>query len=95
MRKYEVGLVLTPELEEEALAQFVDKINQWIADGDGQVLKVDHWGKRKLAYPIDKFREGYYVFVTAEMSPSAVKTLENNFNISESVLRYLTIRLEA
>jgi small subunit ribosomal protein S6 len=94
MRKYEVGVVLAPDLEEEALTEFVGKINRWITDGDGQVLKVDQWGKRKLAYPIDKFREGYYVFVTAEMAPSAVKTLENNFNISESVLRYLTIRLE-
>ena len=94
MRKYEVGLVLAPNLEEDALTAFVGKVGQWIADGNGQVLKVDHWGKRKLAYPINKFQEGYYVFVTAEMAPNAVKTLENNFNISEAVLRYLTTRLE-
>lgn len=94
MRKYEVGIVISPDLEEEALTEFVGKINQWITDGDGQVLKMDHWGRRKLAYQINKFREGYYVFVTAEMAPGAIKTLENNFNISESVLRYLTIRVD-
>lgn len=94
MRKYEVGLVISPELEEEALTESLDKIGQWIGSDGGQVLNVSNWGKRKLAYPIRKFRDGYYVFITAEMEPHSVKTLEQNFNITESVLRYLTILTE-
>ena len=94
MRKYEVGLVISPDLEEEALTEAINKIEQWIGNDGGQVLNTNHWGRRKLAYPIRKFRDGYYIFFTAEMEPRAVKTLEQNFNISESVLRYLTILLE-
>ena len=94
MRKYEVGLVISPDLEEEALAELVDSVKQWIADRDGQVLNVDHWGKRKLAYSIRRFTDGYYVFVTAEMEPSAVRVLEQNFNLSEAIMRHLTTRAE-
>ena len=94
MRKYEVGLVISPDLEEEALAELVDDVKQRIADGDGEVLNVDNWGKRKLAYPIRRFTDGYYVFVTAEMEPSAIRSLEQNFNISEAFLRHLTTRVE-
>lgn len=94
MRKYEVGLVISPELEEEALTELMDKVRGWITEGDGQILNVDNWGKRHLAYPINKFNDGYYVFVTAEMNPGAVRALEQNLNISEVFLRYLTTRVE-
>lgn len=94
MRKYEVGLVISPDLEEEALSELVDRVKQWITESDGEVLNVDQWGKRKLAYPIHKFNDGYYVFVAAEMEPRSVKTLEQNFNLTEAVLRYLTTRVE-
>jgi small subunit ribosomal protein S6 len=94
MRKYELGLVISPDLEEEALTEAINKVEQWIGNDGGQVLNTNHWGRRRLAYPIRKFRDGYYVFFTAEMEPHSVKALEQNFNISESVLRYLTILLE-
>ncbi len=94
MRKYEIGLVISPGLEEEGLNELLEKIGQWITTSDGQILKMDRWGKRKLAYPIRKFREGYYVFITTEMEAHVVRTLEQNLNITESVLRYLTIKLE-
>ena len=94
MRKYEIGLVISPDLEEEALTELVDDVKKRVADGDGEVLNVDNWGKRKLAYPIRKFTDGYYVFVSAETEPSAVRTLEQNLNISEAFLRHLTTRVE-
>ena len=94
MRKYEVGLVISPELEEEALTALIEKVEQWITENGGEVLNVDHWGRRKLAYSIHKFTDGYYVFVTAEMEPHSVKPLEQNLNLSETVLRYLTTRVE-
>jgi len=94
MRKYEIGLVISPGLEEEGLNELLEKIGQWITAGNGQILKMDRWGKRKLAYPIRKFRDGYYVFITSEMEAQAVRTLEQNLNISEFVLRYLTIKLD-
>jgi small subunit ribosomal protein S6 len=94
MNKYELALVVSPELDEEKMAQTVNKITQWITDGPGQVIKVDNWGKRRLAYAIRKFRDGIYLFVNAEMEAKGVAELERNLNIAEPVLRHLVIRLE-
>lgn len=79
-------------MDEEALAAFLNKVSQWITDASGQVIKIDQWGRRKLAYPIHKFRDGCYVFISAEMEPDSIETLVQNFNISELVLRYLVTR---
>ena len=92
MNQYELALVISPEMDEEAMAAFLNKVSQWITDGSGQVIKIDQWGRRKLAYPIRKFRDGYYVFIITEMGPGSVKTLVQNFNISEVVLRYFVTR---
>jgi small subunit ribosomal protein S6 len=94
MNKYELALVVSPELDEETLAQLVNKVTQWITDGAGQVIKVDNWGKRRLAYTIRKYRDGVYLFVQTEMEPKSVVELERNLNIAEPVLRHLVIRLE-
>jgi small subunit ribosomal protein S6 len=94
MNKYELALVVSPELDEENLAQMVNKVTQWITDGPGQVIKVDNWGKRRLAYSIRKFRDGIYLFVNAEMETKGVADLERNLNIAEPVLRHLVVRLE-
>jgi small subunit ribosomal protein S6 len=94
MKKYEFGLLVSSELDEENLTQLLNKVSQWITDGSGQVLKMDNWGKRKLAYPIRKFRDGCYIFVQAEMEPRAVIEMERNLNISEAILRHIVIRLD-
>ncbi len=94
MNKYELALVVSPELDEENMAQMVNKVTQWITEAPGQVIKVDNWGKRRLAYTMNRFRDGIYLFVNAEMEPKGVAELERNLNIAEQVLRHLVIRLE-
>lgn len=94
MNQYELALVFSSELDEEGLVESVNKVTQWINDHSGTVQNVDNWGRRKLAYPIRKLREGYYVFIQAEMPPTAVKAIEENFNITEDVLRYLVLRTD-
>jgi small subunit ribosomal protein S6 len=94
MNKYELALVVSPELDEENMAQMVNKVTQWITDAPGQVIKVDNWGKRRLAYTIHKSRDGIYIFVNAEMEAKGVADLERNLNIAEPVLRHLVIRLD-
>ncbi len=87
MRKYEIIFIAHPDLDEENLNGVVEKITGLIADDKGEVVSVDNWGKRKLAYRIQKQREGQYVLITANMDPAAVKNLSQNMRYVESIMR--------
>ena len=95
MRKYEVVAVLVPGLSEDEVQAAAENYVK-SAEGKGAgTVKVDHWGKRRLAYPIKKHAEGYYVVLTIEESAAqAVAELERRFKVSDQVLRYLTIRID-
>ena len=94
MRNYETIFVIQPDLEDEDRVVLLEKVQDWVAAAGGQVTKVDHWGQRKLAYPIRKFNEGYYVLLNLELPGDSVRELERRFQINEQVLRYLTVGLE-
>ncbi|HIU10758.1 MAG TPA: 30S ribosomal protein S6 [Candidatus Avidehalobacter gallistercoris] len=93
MRDYEAMYILRPEMAEEEYAAAVEKFNALIQANGGEVVKTDIWGKRRLAYEIEKLREGYYVLVTFKAEPELPQELERNFRIADSVLRYLVTRL--
>ena len=93
MRYYEAIYILRPEITEEEYTAAVEKFNALIQANGGEVVKTDIWGKRKLAYEIEKLREGYYVFVTFKAEQELPQDLERNFRIADSVLRYLVTRL--
>lgn len=93
MRKYESLFVLRPNLEEEKRKEIIGKFTS-IIESDGEVVKVDEWGNRKLAYEIDKLKEGYYVLVNFKASPELPKELERNFGITEDIIRYVVINRE-
>ena len=92
MAEYEVVFIVQPEMEEEPRNALVNKITQTISDLKGTVQKVDPWGKRRLAYPIKKFREGFYVLVQMEMPTSAVRSLERAIKLMEDIIRHLIVR---
>ncbi len=94
MRPYEVVFIVHPDLDENALNETVEQVKGWVAAVGGQVSKVDLWGKRQLAYPIRKRREGYYVLLEAEMPGEAVARLERNLRIHEPIMRYLIVRTD-
>lgn len=94
MASYEVMYVLAPNLEEEAYAALSQRVNDVIAENGGQVQKVDTWGKRRLAYEIKKFREGYYTVVYFTGPAACVKELDRVLKITESVIRHLIVRHE-
>lgn len=94
MRNYELVFIVHPELEDSAFNEIVDRVQSWITDGGGKVLKVDIWGKRQLAYPIRKQTEGQYVLVQSQIEPSRCAELERNLNIQEPILRYLLTTTE-
>lgn len=92
MPKYELVFVVQPVIEEEPLNALVEKMKKTISDLKGQVTQVDAWGKRRLAYPIRKHREGFYFLVQADMPTSAVRGVERSIKLMEDVLRYLIVR---
>ena len=94
MPNYEVGLIVHPDLDDAAFNDVVEKVKGWIVDSGGKVSKTDLWGKRKLAYPIQKQSEGQYVFLQATMPGSAVATLERNMRLQEPIMRFLVTLVE-
>ena len=93
MRKYETLFVLRPNLEEEKRKELIEKFSS-VINSDGEVVKVDEWGNRKLAYEIEKLKEGYYVLVDFKASPELPKELERNFGITEDVIRFVVVNRE-
>jgi small subunit ribosomal protein S6 len=95
MNKYELAIIFNPNLDEEALKAEFDKVTSYITRFGGTVDKVDDWGKRKLAYDINKISEGYYNFITFTAEGSAPAEIENRVRIRENVLRFLIFRQDA
>jgi len=92
LRDYELVLIINPEIVDEALNNTIDKVSRFITE-TGVISDVEHWGKRKLAYPIKHFLEGSYVLIRFKLSPTLCKELEAKLEVSEEVLRHLLIKL--
>lgn len=90
MINYEVMFIIDPVLEDEKKDATVETVQQ-IINADGEVSKVDVWGMRKLAYPIQKKNEGYYVVVEFKASPQLPKELDRRLKISDNVMRHMII----
>ena len=89
MRSYELMFIVHPEVDEPAFNELVEKVIGWITDSGGQVDNVDLWGKRRLAYPIQKQIEGQYVLFSTQIEPTYCSELERNLGLQEPVMRYL------
>lgn len=94
MRKYEVIFIAQPDLDEENLNSVIEKIKGWITDAKGEVVSVDNWGKKRMAYRIRKQRDGQYVLITANMEPVSVKELSQNMRFVESIMRSMITVVE-
>ncbi|MCL2218149.1 MAG: 30S ribosomal protein S6, partial [Defluviitaleaceae bacterium] len=91
MNKYEMGVVVRADLEEENFRAEMERVKGLIERFGGTIEKVDEWGRRKLAYPIMKLSEGMYTFITYTSEGETPREVESRLNLMESVLRYLTI----
>ena len=89
MRSYELMFIVHPELDESAFNDLVEKVKSWITDSGGQVDNVDLWGKRRLAYPIQKQLDGQYVLLKTQMEPTSCSDLEHNLGLQEPIMRFL------
>lgn len=94
MHNYELVYILQADLDEATLAATVDSIETLIKNSKGEIVKVDRWGKRRLAYPIRKMNEGYYVFISLQLNPNEVANIKRSLGYNEQVLRYLVVRVD-
>jgi len=94
MRQYETAFLIAPNLPEEDNEKLVSQMAEVVSKKKGKMINVDEWGKRKLAYPIQKFEEAYYVFFLYEGDPSIPVELERRFKQTEAIIRYMTVKNE-
>jgi len=95
LRDYELVVIISPEIVDEALDALIDNISQFVTGKGGTISDIERWGKRKLAYPISRFMEGSYVLLRFKLKPALGRELKTNLQISEEVLRHLLIRLNS
>ena len=91
MRKYEIMLILPAEADDDVVSGVVDRINKVLGDSGGEVGKVDKWGRRRLAYEIDKRTEGFYVVAEMTADPSAIRELERVLQLVDEVVRFKVV----
>jgi small subunit ribosomal protein S6 len=94
MRRYELMLVIRPDIGDDAVQAIIDRVTRSLMTGGGQIAKVSPWGRRRLAYPIGQFREGSYHIVVFDAPAETVAELERSLNITEEVMRHLVTRVE-
>jgi small subunit ribosomal protein S6 len=92
MRRYELMLVIRPDVPDDRSQAVIDRTTRQITTSGGQIIKVAPWGRRRLAYPIDRFREGSYHIILFAAPPDAITELEHGLLITEEVLRHLVTR---
>ena len=93
MNKYESVVIINPNVDEEGIKGLVKKFTDLI-NTDGKVEKVDELGKKKLAYEVQKNKEGYYAVFYFEANPNLITELERNYRITDEVIKFMTIRVE-
>lgn len=95
MNKYELAVVVSAKLEDDERAAVIEKVKNYITRFNGTVTNVDEWGKKRLAYEIQKMREAYYYFIQFEGDSECPNEVERHVRIMESVIRYLCVKQEA
>ena len=95
MNKYELAVVVSAKIEDDARAEVVEKVKALVSRFGGNVTDVDEWGKRRFAYEIQKMKEGYYYFIHFESDSNVPAEVEPRIRIMDNVLRYLCVRQEA
>ena len=95
MNKYELTVVVNAKIEDDVRVATVEKVKEYVARYGGTVTNVDEWGKKRLAYEIQKMKEGFYYFIQFEADATAPAEIERHVRIMEIVIRYLCVRQEA
>lgn len=92
MQTYETLFIIRPDLEESEIDKTIDAVQNIITSGGGTILKVDKWGKRQLAYMIQKKREGFYVLMYFEAPSTLIAELQRRYKLADAIMRYLVVQ---
>ena len=95
MSKYELALVVNAKIEDDAREAVVEKAKNYVTRYGGTITEVEEWGKKRLAYEVQKMREGFYYFIQFEADATCPAEVERNVRIMDNVLRYLVVKKEA
>ena len=95
MRKYEIMYIIRPNIEEEAKKALVERFNTILSENGAETAEAKEWGKRRLAYEINDFRDGYYVLVKTESDAAAIQEFDRLAKISEDIIRHMATKVEA
>jgi small subunit ribosomal protein S6 len=94
MRDYELMVVLTPDLDDQGVEETTERVRSLVTTRGGEVTDLQPWGRRRLAYPITKFRDGFYAVAKLKLDPTAAAPLERSLQLNETVIRHLLVRLD-
>ena len=94
MQKYETIYIMDPDLEETQAQATIEKIKGIITQNSGEIIKVEDWGKRKLAYDVKKKPRGHYILTTFSGSPALLSELHRNFRVMDAVIKFQSVRLD-
>jgi len=94
MNHYETIYIVNPTLDDEALKEAIDKFSDLIKKLKGSIVKINEWGKRKLAYEVKRFDKGYYVVLDFCALPKIVTELERNLKLDDRILKYITVKID-
>jgi len=94
MRQYELILIVQPDLDEETTTGVIDRVKTMITDNGGEILKTDVWGSKQLAYEIQDFRQGFYVYMDVEFAPEFGNELKQSLRYIEPIIRYMLTKKE-
>ena len=95
MNKYELAVVVNAKIEDDARAAVIEKVQNYVTRFGGQISDVEEWGKKRLAYEVQKMREGCYYFIHFEAETTAPAEIEARLRIMENVMRFLCVRQDA
>ncbi|MFC4321706.1 30S ribosomal protein S6 [Litchfieldia salsa] len=94
MRKYEIMYIIRPNIEDEAKKALVERFNGVLTDNGAEITNVKEWGKRRLAYEINDFRDGFYMILNVMSNSEAINEFDRLSKISEDIIRHIIIKLE-
>lgn len=94
MRQYETIFIINPDIDESQTNAVIEGVKTAIGSGGGKILKVDPWGKKRLAYAVKQHTDGYYVFIVFESSPEFVSQLNGHYRITERIIKHIVVQFE-
>jgi len=94
LRSYEVMYILHPTLEKEKIEELIQKFSSIVEKSEGKVEKINRWGRKNFAYPIEGEKRGFYVVMNFKGTPKTATKVENSLKLSDAVLRHLLIRVD-